>query len=260
MSTPGENDPVESLSDIRVQVSENESDSDETLSELQTRLQKLEKKKRLSAEKAKKKKLKARIAELEKEFAEKVPVVEAEDPKIEDLRQKPDLQQAVRARMRQLGLNPSDSTDSDVETGHSRGYSSKPEFDLQVLKDGLRFSRKAAFSEGTWANLETQWSSFLLFCDYFKFDLFPPEAECLSLFAQFLSRSFKSAQAIRNYVSGVQTMYRFLGCRIPEKPWVLNMTFKGLSRLMRHKPLQALPITPKILLEFFTFFRHVKSF
>ena len=61
MSTPGENDPVESLSDIRVQVSENESDSDETLSELQTRLQKLEKKKRLSAEKAKKKELKARI-------------------------------------------------------------------------------------------------------------------------------------------------------------------------------------------------------
>ena len=44
MSTPGENDPVESLSDVRVQVSENESDSDETLSELQTRLQKLEKK------------------------------------------------------------------------------------------------------------------------------------------------------------------------------------------------------------------------
>ena len=53
-------------------------------------------------------------------------MVEAEDPKIEYLRQKPDLQQAVRARMRQLGLNPSDSSDSDVETGHSRGYSSKP--------------------------------------------------------------------------------------------------------------------------------------
>ena len=88
MSTPGENDPFKSWSDIRVQVSENESDSDETLSELQTRLQKLEKKKRLSAEKAKKKELKARIAELEKKFAEKVPVVEAEDPKIEDLRQK----------------------------------------------------------------------------------------------------------------------------------------------------------------------------
>ena len=48
-------------------------------------------------------------------------------------------------------------------------------------------------------------------------------------------------------------MYRFLGCRISEKPWELNLTFKGLSRLMRHKPLQALPITPKVLLEFFTF-------
>ena len=57
-----------------VQVSESKSDSDETPLELQTWLHKL-RRKILNAEKAKKKELKARKTQLEKDFAEKVQVL-----------------------------------------------------------------------------------------------------------------------------------------------------------------------------------------
>ena len=39
----------------------------------------------------------------------------------------------------------------------------------------------------------------------------PTSTETLQLYAQFLSRSFKSVQSIRNYISGVKTIHLLLG-------------------------------------------------
>ena len=82
---------------------------------------------------------------------------------------------------------------------------------MNNLKAELRNSRRQAFAEGTNKNLTIQWETFLLFCFYFKLTYLPVDTETLSLYAQFLSRSFKSVQSIKNYLSGVKTMHYLLG-------------------------------------------------
>jgi hypothetical protein len=42
-----------------------------------------------------------------------------------------------------------------------------------------------------------------MFCIYFHFEPIPATDKNLTLHAQFLSRSFKTVDAIRNYISGV---------------------------------------------------------
>ena len=58
-------------------------------------------------------------------------------------------------------------------------------FNLQVLKEELRCSRKAAFSEGTRRNLATQWRSYFLFCEHFNAIALSVHIDNLCLFAQF---------------------------------------------------------------------------
>ena len=62
---------------------------------------------------------------------------------------------------------------------------------LSVLKTDLKNSRRQAFAEGTNKNLKIQWETFLLFCFYFKLTYLPVDTEPLSLYPQFLSRSFR---------------------------------------------------------------------
>jgi hypothetical protein len=100
-----------------------DSDADETLADLQRKLQQLEKEKKKQAERAEKKELRDRIAMLQKELdlessGGQHHLGEAHrtaKPKIDDLRKQPDLQQAVKSRMRQLGMDSSDDSDTDSE-------------------------------------------------------------------------------------------------------------------------------------------------
>ena len=63
---------------------------------------------------------------------------------------------------------------------------------------------KSAYAEGTYKNLRIQLESFLLFSEYYKLEPFPVDVKTLYLYAQFLSRSFKSVQSVRNYLSAVK--------------------------------------------------------
>ena len=81
------------------------------------------------------------------------------------------------------------------------------EQELYSLKQDLKSSNKAAYAVGSRRNLRIQWESFLLFCFYFKLAFLPTSTETLQLYAQFLSRSFKSVQSIQNYISGVKTIH-----------------------------------------------------
>ncbi len=75
----------------------------------------------------------------------------------------------------------------------------------------------------------------------------PVSTDTLSLYAQFLSRSFTSTDSIRNYVSGVRTMHLLLGVDLKINDFLLNLSLKGINRLKPHCVKQALPITPSIL-------------
>ena len=126
---------------------------------------------------------------------------------------------------------------------------------MNDLKAELRNSRRQAFAEGTNKNLKIQWETFLLFCFYFKLTYLPVDTETLSLYAQFLSRSFKSVQSIKNYLPGVKTMHYLLGYSTAQiNDFLLNLSLRGMERVKLHLVKQAKAITPEILMSMHTFF------
>ena len=115
----------------------------------------------------------------------------------------------------------------------------------------MKTSRKKAYAEGTSKNLRIQWESYLLFCFYFRITSLPASTETLSLYAQFLSRTFKSSNSIKNYISGVKSMHYLLGYTLDHiNEFLINLGIKGIARMHPYCTKQAKPITPEILLKF----------
>ena len=124
------------------------------------------------------------------------------------------------------------------------------ENDLLKLKEDLKTSNKAAYAFGSRRNLKIQWESFLLFCFYFKLTHLPAKTETLQLYAQFLSRTFKSTQSIKNYLNGIKTMHLLLGHAVEHiNKFILNLSLKGIAKLNPHCIKQAECMTPAILLK-----------
>lgn len=122
------------------------------------------------------------------------------------------------------------------------------EVQLQGLQSDLRASQRAAYAQGTTANLRTQCRSFLLFCIYFSLVPFPAHCNTICLYVQFLARSFKSVSAIKNYVAGVKFLHLILDLPfVALSNFQLKLVIRGLTRLKCYTPKQALPITPFIL-------------
>jgi hypothetical protein len=125
---------------------------------------------------------------------------------------------------------------------------------LAKLNKDLQHSRRAAFATGTNKNLRVQWKSFFLFCLYFEFIPIPATLDTICLYAQFLSRSFKTTAAIKNYLSGVKLLHLYSAVSYPDfGAFELTLALRGLSRLNPHCPKQALPITPLILQSMYYF-------
>ena len=125
---------------------------------------------------------------------------------------------------------------------------------MSSLKKDLNVSRRSAYAQGTVKNLRVQWESYLLFCLYFGLTYLPAETEILSLYAQFLSRTFKSTQSIKNYISGIKTMHYMLGYSTEKiNDFLLNLSLKGIARLNPYCIRQALPITPSMLIQMSSF-------
>ena len=121
---------------------------------------------------------------------------------------------------------------------------------LKTLKADVHQSIRSAFSPGTRKNLKVHWRAFLLFCNFLDLIAVPADLETIGLFIQFLSRSFKSVSAIKNYVSGVRTLHLLLQYPFPHlDEFSIKLLFRGISRQHPHKVKQAHPITPEILLD-----------
>ena len=113
----------------------------------------------------------------------------------------------------------------------------------------MLLTRKYACVEGTLINLKMQWTAFLMFCNFYMLN-----AEVLCAYAQFLSRTFKSAQSIRNYLNGVRILFLLHGCNMYIfSSFEIKLTLRGLDRKLTHSPRQALPITIDILDTFHQF-------
>lgn len=93
-----------------------------------------------------------------------------------------------------------------------------------------------------------------MFCFYFKLTYLPADTETLSLFAQFLSRTFKSTHSIKNYLSGVKTMHYLLGYSTSHiNEFLINLSLRGIGRQNPHLVKQAKAITPEILFAMYNF-------
>ncbi len=88
-----------------------------------------------------------------------------------------------------------------------------PDRHLQSLCSDLEKSRGAAFAGGTKANLWCQWKAFVMFCIYFNFEWFPTNLNTETLHVQMLSRSLKSLDKVKNYVTVVKLMH-VLSCLV----------------------------------------------
>lgn len=120
---------------------------------------------------------------------------------------------------------------------------------MHILKKDLQQSNKAGYAEGTRKNLKIQWESYLLFCVHFNLVTLPASTKNLQLFAQFLSRTFKSTDSIKNYINGVKTMHLLLGHSVDHiNSFILSLSLKGIAKLHPYCLKQAEAITPKILL------------
>ena len=96
--------------------------------------------------------------------------------------------------------------------------------------------------------MKTQWRTYFLFCAYYNFNPVPCELDVLCLYAQFLSRSFKSVDSIKNYIYGVKTLHLFLDLPFTHlDSFYFKLFVKGLKRSNPHTVKAALPITPEIL-------------
>jgi len=122
---------------------------------------------------------------------------------------------------------------------------------LLLLRKQVRVSRRSAFAEGTHKNLLVQFKAFLLFCLYFNLPYLPTDSDTLSLYVQFLKRTFVSMTSIRNYINGAKTLHLTLGLPFPESDYSFRLLLRGLTRLHPHEEKRALPITPVILVKLF---------
>ena len=128
------------------------------------------------------------------------------------------------------------------------------DYDLALLKFQVSRTQKAAYAPGTNQAHIVQWGAYLKFCLYYGLQYVPVTSEILCLYAQFLSRSFKTTAAICNYISGVKTMHTLLDKSTEAFSGVrYKLTIKGLARNLHHAAQQAAPITPDILLSFLKF-------
>ena len=79
-----------------------------------------------------------------------------------------------------------------------------------------------------------------MFCEYFQINPIPTTVQILCVYAQFLSRSFKSVNSIKNYLSGVKLLHLYLDDYYPTfDEFQLKLTLKGLARINSHCPKQA---------------------
>ena len=114
---------------------------------------------------------------------------------------------------------------------------------LGILARDLIDSKKSAYAASTQSNLWTQWQAYIMFYIFFKINIMPATSHNLCLFAQFLSRTFKTVDSIKNYMSGVNLLHIINNQPCPTFSSIqLTLVMKGIAHLHPHMPKQAFPI------------------
>jgi hypothetical protein len=120
--------------------------------------------------------------------------------------------------------------------------------DLPGLRQAMLRRRGQAFRPGTTANHISQFRMYISFCIQFKLRDVNPSVDVICLFVEYLAQRFRSPQSVRNYVSGVRLLHKYLGITCPSLySFELDLMLRALDITLVHVPNQRLPLTPGIL-------------
>ena len=87
-----------------------------------------------------------------------------------------------------------------------------------------------------------------MFCQHFHLQDINPTPRTLCLYVEFLARTFCSPKAIRNYISGVRLLHKYLGAQATSfNCFEMNLMLRAIDNTLSHTPNQRLPITIDIL-------------
>ena len=130
--------------------------------------------------------------------------------------------------------------------GHHRTRQTSSEYKGDSVKD---LTKKG---------LLTHLQSYIEFCDRYEFQYFPSDNRQMCRFGQHLiDKGFKSADSVRNYISGIRTCHALLGFQAPPTAdKQMEMFLAGIKNVLLHDTKQAAPISPELLLKMY----HVVDF
>ena len=121
---------------------------------------------------------------------------------------------------------------------------------LAILDIEVSHTKAQSIKDSTKRNLLSILNTYQKFSDRYELIYFPCDNQQLCRFGQHLKKTFKSPDAVANYISGVRTCMALLGLRLPDpQDKQMQMFLQGLKRVMPHAIKQAAPITPEILLK-----------
>ena len=110
-------------------------------------------------------------------------------------------------------------------------------------------SRRAAFADGTFSNLRTQWKSYVDFCREYDVPTLPIRAKVLSVYLEHLAGRLKSPGAIASYMAGLKTLSILIEAPVDVFSHIhVKLGLKGIRRLKLHTPKQAKALSPAIML------------
>ena len=104
---------------------------------------------------------------------------------------------------------------------------------------------------GTTANHRTMISTYIAFCLHYKLEYITPKTATICMYAEFLTRSFSSLTAIRNYISATRLLHKYLHVGIHHcsalHSFELDLIIRAINITLRHTPNRRLPMDARML-------------
>ncbi len=118
-----------------------------------------------------------------------------------------------------------------------------PDAAFQDLLDAARHRRRHAFRPGTQVNHDVQFRLYIAFCVRFRRRDINPSVDTMCAYVEFLARQFTSPASIRNYISGVRLLHKYLDVHAPAlAAFELHLLLRALDITLMHRPLRRLPL------------------
>ena len=119
---------------------------------------------------------------------------------------------------------------------------------LQDLYRATKRRQKKAFRPGTLNNHRCYFETYIHFCMHHGLADINPSTDTICMYAEFLARRFKSPKSVKNYISGVRLLHKYVSVEAPAlRSFELDLMIRALDLTMGHTPQQRLPVNLSML-------------